>query len=170
MSGHARPDRRSTSGGPMAEVTRDPLLLTPGPLTTAESTRRAMLRDWGSRDGAFIAMTARVRRRLAEIAGGGDLAAVPIQGSGTFAVEATLGTFVPRRGRAVVLVNGASGSRMMRILGVMGRAAVALETPEDVPPSPAAVDAALVSDPAITHVAAVYCETTSGILNPIHEI
>ena len=40
---------------------RDPLLLTPGPLTTAESTKRAMLHDWGSRDGAFIAMTARVR-------------------------------------------------------------------------------------------------------------
>jgi 2-aminoethylphosphonate-pyruvate transaminase len=55
----------------MPEPARDPLLLTPGPLTTAESTRRAMLRDWGSRDTAFIAMTARVRRRLAEIAGSG---------------------------------------------------------------------------------------------------
>lgn len=40
----------------MAEADRDPLLLTPGPLTTAESTKRAMLRDWGSRDTAFIDM------------------------------------------------------------------------------------------------------------------
>jgi 2-aminoethylphosphonate-pyruvate transaminase len=154
----------------MAEGARDPLLLTPGPLTTAESTRRAMLRDWGSRDSAFIAMTARVRQRLAEIAGGGDVVAVPIQGSGTFAVEATLGTFLPRRGKALVLVNGAYGSRMVRILDVMGRAAVALETPEDVPTSAAAVDATLAADPAISHVAAVYCETTSGIVNPIEEI
>ena len=72
----------------MAEADRDPLLLTPGPLTTAESTKRAMLHDWGSRDAAFIDMTARVRRRLVEIAGGGDLVAVPIQGSGTFAGSA----------------------------------------------------------------------------------
>jgi 2-aminoethylphosphonate-pyruvate transaminase len=69
---------------------RDPWLLTPGPLTTAESTRLAMLHDWGSRDSAFIAMTERVRRRLAEIAGGGDLVSVPLQGSGTFVVEAAL--------------------------------------------------------------------------------
>ena len=38
------------------------LLLTPGPLTTAEATRAAMGRDWGSRDDDFIALTARVRR------------------------------------------------------------------------------------------------------------
>src|SRR5436309_13779763 len=84
----------------MAEAApRDPWLLTPGPLTTAESTKRAMLHDWGSRDSAFIAMTARVRGRLVEIAGRGDLVAVPLQGSGTFVVEAALGTFVPRTGK-----------------------------------------------------------------------
>ena len=72
----------------MAEsVSRDPWLLTPGPLTTAETTKRAMLHDWGSRDIAFIEMTARVRRRLVEIAGGGDLVAVPLQGSGTFVAK-----------------------------------------------------------------------------------
>ena len=106
----------------MAEGDRDPLLLTPGPLTTADSTKRAMLHDWGSRDSAFIAMTARVRRRLVEIAGGGDLVAVPLQGSGTFAVEAALGTFVPRDGKVLVLVNGAYGARMARISQVIGRA------------------------------------------------
>ncbi len=155
----------------MAEAAaRDPWLLTPGPLTTAESTKRAMLRDWGSRDTAFIAMTARVRRRLVEIAGGGDLVAVPLQGSGTFAVEAALGTFMPRAGKLLVLVNGAYGARMARMCQVMGRAHATLETPEDVPPAPAAVDAALAADPALTHVAVVYCETTSGVLNPISGI
>jgi 2-aminoethylphosphonate-pyruvate transaminase len=126
-----------------------------------------MLHDWGSRDSAFIAMTARVRRRLVEIAGGGDLVAVPLQGSGTFVVEAALGTFVPRTGKVLILVNGAYGARMARICQVMGRAHATLETPEDVPPAPAAVDAALAADPAITHVAMVHCETTSGILNPV---
>ena len=97
----------------MAEsVSRDPWLLTPGPLITADTTKRAMLHDWGSRDSAFIAMTARVRRGLVEIAGGGDLVAVPLQGSGTFVVEAALGTFVPRAGKILILINGAYGARM----------------------------------------------------------
>src|SRR5262245_7678963 len=155
----------------MAEsVSRDPWLLTPGPLTTADATKRAMLHDWGSRDSAFIAMTARVRRQLVEIAGGGDLVAVPLQGSGTFVVEAALGTFVPRAGKILILINGAYGARMVKMCEVMGRAFTTVETPEDVPPSPIAVDAALAADRGITHVAVVYCETTSGILNPVSAI
>ncbi len=56
-----------------------------------------MLRDWGSRDTAFIAMNARIRERLVKLAGGeGTHVAVPVQGSGTFSVEAMLGTFVPK--------------------------------------------------------------------------
>src|SRR5262249_39321682 len=166
-----RPVDRVTRKAPMTDsVSRDPWLLTPGPLATADTTKRAMLHDWGSRDSAFIAMTARVRRRLVEIAGGGDLVAVLLQGSGTFVVEAALGTFVPRGGKVLILINGAYGARMVKMCVVMGRAFTTIETPEDVPPSPAAVDAALVADREITHVALVYCETTSGILNPVSAI
>src|SRR3546814_17834050 len=69
-------------------VDRDPYLLTPGPLTTSLETKQAMLHDWGSRDQEFIAFNARVRERLVELAGGvGRYTTVPIQGSGTFAVE-----------------------------------------------------------------------------------
>lgn len=148
------------------------ILLTPGPLTTAEPTRQAMLRDWGSRDGAFIAMTARVRQRLAAIAGGTDShVCVPVQGSGTFAVEATIGTLVSREtSKALVLVNGAYGRRVVRICEVAGRAHTIYETAEDTPPDPARVADMLAADPALTHVVLVHCETTSGILNPLAEI
>ena len=146
----------------------DPLLFTPGPLTTSETTRRAMLRDWGSRDAAFIAMTARVRQRLLETAGAGPgHVAVPIQGSGTFAIEAMLGTFLPRDGKLLILVNGEYCRRMAKICARIGRAATTLESAEDTPPDLAALDAALAADPSITHVALVHCETTSGILNPL---
>ncbi len=155
----------------MAELPREPLLLTPGPLTTSRSTKEAMLRDWGSRDGQFAAMNQRVLARLVELAGGdGRHAAVLVQGSGTFAVEAMIGTFVPRRGKLLILINGAYGRRMAQICRIIGRAFATVETPEDTPPDPSAVGAALASDPAITHVAVVYCETTSGILNPVPEI
>jgi len=148
------------------------ILLTPGPLTTAEPTRRAMLRDWGSRDGAFIAMTARVRQRLTALAGGADShVCVPVQGSGTFAVEATIGTLVSREtSKALVLVNGAYGRRIVRICEVAGRAYSVYETAEDTPPDPTRVAAMLADDAALTHVVLVHCETTSGILNPLAEI
>ena len=149
----------------------EPILLTPGPLTTSRATKQAMLRDWGSRDSDFIALNARVRARLVAIAGGaGSHVCVPLQGSGTFAIEAAVGTLLPRKGKMLVLVNGAYGRRIARICDVMGRAYTTLETPEDVPNDPAAVEAALASEPGITHVAAIHCETTSGILNPIEEI
>jgi 2-aminoethylphosphonate-pyruvate transaminase len=155
----------------MAERPAEPLLLTPGPLTTSRSTKEAMLHDWGSRDERFAAMTQRVLARLVELAGGvGRYAAVLVQGSGTFAVEAMIGTFVPRAGKVLIVINGAYGRRMAQICRVIGRAYATLETPEDTPPDPRAVAAALASDAAITHVAVVYCETTSGILNPVPEI
>jgi 2-aminoethylphosphonate-pyruvate transaminase len=145
-------------------------LLTPGPLTTSGSVKRAMLEDWGSRDPAFIAMNGAIRERLVRIAGGGDFVCVPVQGSGTFAIEATLGTLTDPSSRLLVLVNGAYGLRMIKIMRYLGRRAIAQTTAEDAPPDLAALDAALAADPAISHVAAVHCETTSGILNPLAEI
>jgi len=155
----------------MDEAAREPLLFTPGPLTTTRITKEAMLRDWGSRDGAFIAMNARVRRRLtALVHGEASHVCVPLQGSGTFIVEAMIGTLVPPAGKLLVLVNGAYGRRMVRICEYYRRACSVQETPEDRPVDPAALDAALAGDPDLTHVVVVHCETTSGVLNPLEEI
>jgi 2-aminoethylphosphonate-pyruvate transaminase len=151
--------------------TGDPILLTPGPLTTAKRTKEAMVHDWGSRDATFLEINKTVMERLPEVIGAkGRFVTVPVQGSGTFAVEAMLTTFVPPTGKVLVLVNGAYGQRARRILDIARRAVVVHETPEDTPPDLAAVDRLLAADPAITHVFAVHCETTSGILNPIVEI
>jgi len=149
----------------------DPVLLTPGPLTTSAATKQAMLRDWGSWDGAFNELTASVCRDIAEIAGAGEThVCVPLQGSGTFSVEAALGTLVPKDGKVLVPNNGAYCQRILRILDYLGRPAVALDFREDEPADPACIDAALAADPAITHVAQVHCETGTGILNPLPEI
>ncbi len=130
-----------------------------------------MLHDFGSRDTHFIAVNRRLRERLLAVAGAADThVCVPLQGSGTFAVEAMLGCFVPRDGKALILVNGAYGERMARICAVLGRSFVTLEVPEDTPTDLEALDQALAADDAISHVAAVHCETTSGILNPLPEI
>ncbi len=148
-----------------------PLLLTPGPLTTSDATRAALDRDWGSRDSDFIALTGRLRVRLASLAGGADThEAVLLAGSGTAAVEAALQSLVPRDGRVLVLVNGAYGRRMAEILLRLGRDHVVQERAEDEAVDPSAVDALLRADGRITDVAVVHCETTSGLLNPLDAV
>jgi 2-aminoethylphosphonate-pyruvate transaminase len=162
----------STWGSPRgSSETGDPLLLTPGPLTTSRTVKEVMVHDWGSRDAAFLAINKNVLERLPEVVNAaGSHVAVPMQGSGTFAVEAMFTTFVPRTGKVLLLVNGAYGHRAKRICLIAGRAIEVHETPEDTPPDLDRVERALQADPGITHVFAVHCETTSGILNPIAEI
>lgn len=151
--------------------TEQPYLLTPGPITTTLSVKQAMLQDWGSWDGDFRAMTAQLCQRLVELIDGEDShVCVPMQGSGTFAVEATLATLVPKDGKLLILMNGAYGQRMGKIMDYLGREYVALDKGDYEPPRAAEVEAMLAGDPAITHVAVVHCETSSGILNPVEEI
>ncbi|MEM7061156.1 MAG: 2-aminoethylphosphonate--pyruvate transaminase [Pseudomonadota bacterium] len=151
-----------------ASETGDPLLLTPGPLTTSKSVKEVMVRDWGSRDATFLKINGEVLDWLPRIIDGVDnYATVPMQGSGTFAVEGMLTTFVPRDGKCLLLINGAYGQRAKKILQIAGRSVAVHETPEDTPPDLSEVDRMLSDDPEISHVFAVQCETTSGILNPI---
>ena len=155
----------------MSNFSRDPILLTPGPLTTALPTRMAMLRDWGSWDSTFNAITAKVRERLLDVVAAADThTCVPMQGSGTFSVEAAVNTLVPRDGHVLVLVNGAYGQRFAKLARMMGRRVSVFETAEDVPTTAADVDRLLAADGSITHVGLIHCETSTGILNPLREI
>ena len=150
----------------------EPYLLTPGPLTTAWTTKQAMLRDWGSWDSDFREMTATLRRKLIAMLGEGgeDFDCVPMQGSGSYCVEAMLGSFIPPEGKALVLANGAYGLRAAATLRQMGRAHEVLDKGDYLPPRGAEVARILAEDPAISHVVAIHCETSSGILNPLGEI
>ena len=155
----------------MSNFDRDPILLTPGPLTTSLQTKSAMLRDWGSWDSSFNAVTARVRERLlAVINGAATHVCVPMQGSGTFSIEAAVNTLVPRSGHVLVLINGAYGKRMARLTSMMGRKLTAFETADDVPTTGADVARLLDADATITHVGVIHCETSTGIENPLADI
>ncbi|RJF98060.1 2-aminoethylphosphonate--pyruvate transaminase [Noviherbaspirillum saxi] len=155
----------------MSLVSRDPVLLTPGPLTTSLQTKNAMLRDWGSWDAAFNAVTAKIRKQLLDIVNGHEThVCVPMQGSGTFSVEAAFNTLVPRDGHVLVLINGAYGKRMAKLVSMMGRKVTIFETPEHVPTTSQDVERLLSSDTTITHVGLIHCETSTGILNPLQEI
>ncbi|MBL4667135.1 MAG: 2-aminoethylphosphonate--pyruvate transaminase [Sneathiella sp.] len=160
----------STSQG-VFEIGSEPYLLTPGPLTTAPSTKAAMLKDWGSWDEEFKAVTAEIRTRLVAMCNGGDeYDCVLMQGSGTFSVEAALASFIPKDGKALILMNGAYGARSAKTLDYIGRDYITLDKGDYLPPMPEEVDAILAENADVTHVVVVHCETSSGILNPLKGI
>ena len=152
---------------------RDKLLFTPGPLTTSLSVKQAMLHDAGSWHFEFNELVASVRERLLQLAGlsrAGGWEVVPLQGSGTFGVEAIFQTCVPPQGKVAVLTNGAYGDRIIQMLKHARIDHAVLRTSEDSPGDAAALEACLAADQAVTHVVVVHCETTTGILNPIETI
>jgi 2-aminoethylphosphonate-pyruvate transaminase len=147
------------------------LLLTPGPLSTTKSVKRVMLRDWCTWDDDYNRIVTDIRRRLENLAASEDgYTAVLMQGSGTFSVEATITTAVPDDGRLLVLANGAYGRRIVQIARRQRIAVAVHDSGELTAPDLARLDAALETDPGLTHVAVVHCETTTGMLNPVAEI
>lgn len=151
---------------------KDKTLFTPGPLTTSRTVKQAMLRDLGSRDFEFVGVVRAIREKLVALAGAkpGEYEAIPMQGSGTFCVEAVLTSTVPPDGKVLVIINGAYGHRMITICQTATIPCVPLEFPEDQIPDLVRIGKALTDDPQVTHVAVVHCETTTGIINPINEI
>jgi len=150
----------------------DKPLFTPGPLTTSATVKQAMLRDLGSRDGAFIAVVQSIRDGLLRLActDASRYAAIPLQGSGTYALEAVVASLISADGKLLVLVNGAYGRRLATIAERLGVAVASVRWREDEPVDPDAAARVLQDDPAITHVSACHCETTSGVMNPVGAI
>lgn len=152
---------------------RDKILFTPGPLTTSPTVKQAMLHDAGSWDVEFSERVRWIREQLlanAELSQADGWEAVLLQGSGTNGVEAVFATCVPADGKVCVVANGAYGDRMIRMLQHLHVPHAVLRFKENEPPDLTLLDRMLAADPAITHVAAVHCETTTGILNPIAKI
>lgn len=149
-----------------------PYLLTPGPLSTSAETKNAMLKDWGSWDSDFNALTAGIRQQLLAMADTDPevFACVPMQGSGTFAVEATLASVTEREAPTLILSNGTYGKRAADIMRYLGRDVQVMDKGDYLPPLPEEVDAWLTAHPEVASVVLVHCETSSGILNPLEAI
>lgn len=151
---------------------REYLLMTPGPLTTTHTVKAAMMRDLSTWDDDYHAIVGDMRSRLVRLATDKteEYTCVFMQGSGTFGVEATIGSVVPRDGKLLILSNGAYGERMVHIARTLGVQFQLLAWDETEPLEVESVRNALAADPSTTHVAMVHVETTTGILNPIESI
>ena len=87
------------------------------------------------------------RKLLAIVHGEDTHVVVPLQGSGTFSVEAAVATIVPRDGHVLVLDNGAYCKRLGKLSTLMGRRTTILPHAEDAPVSPQELEAALRARP-----------------------
>ena len=145
------------------------LLLIPGPVTTDARVRAAAAQDYAPWDLDFRDILARVRRRITTIAGGrdGEHSALPLAGSGHFALEAAVRTFVTPGGRLLIPNTGQYAERLMRLASEAGREVVQMAVPANTQVDPDALKAALIADPKITHVGLVYSETSTGIVHDI---
>ncbi len=147
-------------------------LLTPGPLTTTDAVKKEMLMDRCTWDDDYKQVTQTIRKKLVELAQVDETnySAVLMQGSGSFVVESVLTTTIGDADKVLILTNGAYGERIVEMAKVLRLQHIVYSVPYNEQPSPLEVRNILENDAAITHVAVVHCETTTGILNPIDEI
>jgi phosphonatase-like hydrolase len=147
-------------------------LHTPGPANTSPTVRQAMNRDIGAWDRELIDVSVGIRTDLLALAGvdPARFDCVLMQGSGTFGIEATLGTAVPRGGTLMVARNGAYGDRMVAMAQRLGIEIIDLKSDESRPIDPCAVADLLQRNPNVTTLATVHCETTTGVMNDIEAI
>ena len=151
------------------------LLLTPGPLTTTRSVRESMMQEYSTWDVDYNNIVESIRDNLLRLAvrDGDNLksfSAVLMPGSGTFAVESVVGSVIPSDGKLLVLNNGAYGARISTISRMLGIETVELSQLETERTNLNKVEQMLIEDPAISHVAMVHCETTTGMLNPAESV
>ena len=152
---------------------RDYLLLTPGPLSTSQSVRDAMLQDWCTWDKDYNeGIVTPIRKGLLAIAGldGDEYTSVLLQGSGTYCVEATIGAAVRPEDKLLILANGAYGKRMAQIADYYHINYVLVSLHETELVTGEVARRALEEHPGITHLSMVHSETTTGLLNPIEEV
>lgn len=147
-------------------------LLTPGPLTTTEAVKKEMMVDHCTWDEDYKQITQWIRKKLLEFAHVNEekYTAILMQGSGTFGVESVLTSVVGAKDTLLIVANGSYGLRMREIAEHAGISWLVYETAYDEIPDAAVIATMLRENPAITHVAMVHSETTSGILNDIEAV
>ena len=151
---------------------RQRVLLNPGPAVVSDRVHRAVAGpDLCHREPEYSEMFERVREKLFRVAGvSRDWKLALIAGSGTAAMEAMVGASVREGHHLLVCRNGVYGDRLATIGERLGIETLAIRASQTEPIDPVVVASALDADPDIDAVAVVHHETTTGLLNPVHEM
>jgi len=147
------------------------VLLNPGPATTTDSVKYAQVcPDICPREKEFGETMKWICSELSLMAGKpGTVETVLFGGSGTAADEVMISSCVPDSGKLLIIDNGAYGDRFAKIAAVYKLNFEVLKSSGYKQLDISAVKAKL-HDGKFTHLAMVYHETTTGLLNPAPEI
>ncbi|KRF67534.1 2-aminoethylphosphonate--pyruvate aminotransferase [Bacillus sp. Soil768D1] len=147
-------------------------LLTPGPLTTTSTVKQEMLVDRCTWEKDYKEITQKIRSQLLELACAvkEEYTVVLMQGSGSFVVESVLTTAISKSDKVLIVTNGAYGKRIVKMAQCIGLNYTEYSVEYNEYPKEAEIRIILEEDQAITHIAMVHCETTTGILNPIEMV
>lgn len=150
---------------------RREVLLNPGPATTTDSVKYAQVQsDICPREYEFGDLMEWCATELTKIvADPEEYTTVMFGCSGTGADEAMVCSVVPENGKLLVIDNGSYGNRIAKIAGVH-KLNYDVFTSSTYEPIDLKALEAKIKDGKYTHLAGVYHETTTGLLNPIKEI
>ena len=146
-------------------------LFGPGPSLVTPRVMRALAAPvLGHLDPHFLAIMDDVRARLARVfrAPEGSLV-LAVSGTGTSGMEAAVANLVEPGRRALVVVNGYFGERLVDMCGRYGADVVRVDGQWGRAIDPAAVEARL-RDGRFDLVAVVHAETSTGVENPVAQI
>jgi len=148
------------------------VLLNPGPVNVTERVRQALLKpDLCHREREFSDLMQSIRSKLVRAFGiQNDYDAVLTTGSGTAALEMAVCSCLSEGKTLLVIRNGVYGERIATMAEAYGFNIQCLDTPWGEPPVLDDVEQALKQNSDIEVVALVHHETTTGLLNPVHEI
>ncbi len=150
---------------------RREVLLNPGPATTTDSVKYAQVcADICPRELEFGAVMEWITLELSDFVGSRDhIETVLFGGSGTAADEVMISSCVPDGAKLLIIDNGAYGARFAKIASVYKLDFDVYKSSGFMPLDLKAVKEKLL-DGKYTHLAVVYHETTTGLLNPVPEL
>lgn len=150
---------------------RREVLLNPGPATTTDSVKFSQVcADICPREKEFGAVMEWISVELSGFVGDRDkIETVLFGGSGTAADEVMISSCIPDSGKLLIVDNGAYGTRFAQIASVYKLRFDVYKSSGYLPLDVDTVKSKLIEGK-YTHLAIVYHETTTGLLNPVPEI
>ena len=148
------------------------ILLNPGPVCTSERVRNSLMKgDMCHRESEFSTILNNTRKKILQaFAPNGDYTTAIITGSGTASLEAGICSSVSENKKILIVNNGVYGERISRIASAYKFNKVELNYDWCERPDIKHIEDTVSKDSDIEVVAMVHHETTTGLINPIHEV
>jgi alanine-glyoxylate transaminase/serine-glyoxylate transaminase/serine-pyruvate transaminase len=164
-------DPQSTQGSKFPELNTPPrILMGPGPSAVHPRVLRAMANPLvGHLDPYFLELMENTQALLRMVFETSNRLTVPISGTGSAAMEASIANMVEPGDKVLICVNGYFGLRLADMAGRYGASVSTIEKPWGEIFAPEEVKGALDRNPAKI-VAVVHAETSTGAMQPLKEI